>query len=77
MSRLAVVAIAFVMLELPTRASGLVIPVTSTADAPDMTPGDGACATLAGECTLRVAIDEVAALAAPPASVTIAVPAGH
>jgi large repetitive protein len=77
MSRLAVVAIAVAMLEVPTRAWGLVIPVTSTADAPDVMPGDGACATSAGECTLRAAIDEVAALPVPPASVTIAVPAGH
>jgi hypothetical protein len=40
-------------------------------------PGDGACATSTGDCTLRAAIDEAAALAVPPASVTIAVPAGH
>src|SRR5262249_53487066 len=79
MSRLAVVAIvsAFAILEFPTRVWGLVIPVTSTADAPDVMPGDGACATSTGDCTLRAAIDEVAALAVPPASVTIAVPAGH
>jgi CSLREA domain-containing protein len=79
MSRLAVVAIvsAFAILEFPTRAWGLVIPVTSTADAPDVMPGDGACATSTGDCTLRAAIDEVAALVVPPASVTIALPAGH
>ncbi|HEX8681862.1 MAG TPA: choice-of-anchor Q domain-containing protein [Ardenticatenaceae bacterium] len=32
--------------------------VNSTSDAPDTLPGDGACATDAGECTLRAAIQE-------------------
>lgn len=32
--------------------------VTSPADAPDLSPGDGTCATQAGVCTLRAAIEE-------------------
>src|SRR4051812_28097018 len=32
--------------------------VDSTADQPDADPGDGACATAAGDCTLRAAIQE-------------------
>jgi CSLREA domain-containing protein len=32
--------------------------VDSTADEPDADPGDGACATAAGDCTLRAAIQE-------------------
>src|SRR5262249_53547878 len=37
--------------------------VASTADDPDMNPGDGVCATASSECTLRAAIDEANALA--------------
>src|SRR5438876_6339578 len=36
--------------------------VDSTTDAVDANPGDGACATLAGQCTLRAAIQETNAL---------------
>ena len=32
--------------------------VDSTADAPDAAPGDGACSTTAGQCTVRAAIIE-------------------
>ncbi len=32
--------------------------VDSEADAPDAAPGDGACATASGECTLRAAVQE-------------------
>ncbi|MHA6780363.1 right-handed parallel beta-helix repeat-containing protein [Pseudonocardia saturnea] len=32
--------------------------VTTTVDAPDAAPGDGVCASAAGECTLRAAIQE-------------------
>jgi CSLREA domain-containing protein len=34
------------------------IVVNSTVDEPDADPGDGACATLAGDCTLRAAVQE-------------------
>src|SRR5688500_7781830 len=39
--------------------------VTSTADAVDVTPGDGQCLTDANECTLRAAIQETNALSGP------------
>ncbi len=48
--------------------------VGSTADAPDAVPGDGICASMASECTLRAAIAEAVATAAPS---EIDVPAGH
>src|SRR5437763_1262600 len=32
--------------------------INSTGDAPDANPGDGVCATAAGDCTLRAAIME-------------------
>ncbi|MBI4770350.1 MAG: CSLREA domain-containing protein [Chloroflexi bacterium] len=47
--------------------------VNSTADAVDASPGDGVCATAAGECTLRAAIQETNAL---PGADVIIVPAG-
>lgn len=55
--------------------------VNSTADDPDVTPGDGLCATVAGVCTLRAAIQEANALAetapgdngGPPEPVTDAI----
>jgi CSLREA domain-containing protein len=47
--------------------------VNSTDDAPDATPGDGACATTTAMCTLRAALDEANAL---PGASTIALPAG-
>lgn len=47
--------------------------VNSTADAVDVTPGDGLCTSANGDCTLRAAIQEANALAGPD---TIAVPAG-
>ena len=47
--------------------------VDSTADAEDANPGDGVCATAAGPCTLRAAIQEANAL---PGLDTIVVPAG-
>jgi CSLREA domain-containing protein len=37
--------------------------VNSAADSADAVPGDGACTTLAGQCTLRAAIQETNALA--------------
>ena len=45
----------------PARAAIFV--VDSTADAVDAVPGDGACATSGGACTLRAAIQEADALA--------------
>jgi CSLREA domain-containing protein len=54
-------------------AAALVFAVNSTADAIDAHVGDGACATSAGTCTLRAAIQE--ANARPGADV-IQVPAG-
>jgi len=47
--------------------------VNSTIDAVDAHPGDGLCATAAGECTLRAAVMEVNAL---PGVDTIELPAG-
>jgi CSLREA domain-containing protein len=47
--------------------------VNSTADAVDENPGDGACATLAGQCTLRAAVQETNAL---PGADNVRVPAG-
>ncbi|MEW5985553.1 MAG: choice-of-anchor Q domain-containing protein [Chloroflexota bacterium] len=41
---------------------GATFTVNSTADAVDIDPGDGQCATAAGECTLRAAIQEANAL---------------
>src|SRR5262245_56367808 len=48
--------------------------VDSTADAVDANPGDGACASAAGDCTLRAAIQE--ANAPPSALDRVVVPAG-
>ncbi len=47
--------------------------VNSTLDAVDANPGDGACATAAGDCTLRAAVMEANALVGPDA---ISLPAG-
>ncbi len=47
--------------------------VDSTIDAVDANPGDGVCATAAGQCTLRAAIQETNALPGPD---TIELPAG-
>ncbi len=47
--------------------------VDSTADEVDTTPGNGICATLAGTCTLRAAVQEANALAGPD---TIVLPGG-
>jgi len=47
--------------------------VDSTTDAVDLLPGDGACATLAGECTLRAAVQETNAL---PGVDAVTLPAG-
>jgi CSLREA domain-containing protein len=57
----------------PTRAAGANFTVDSTSDAVDAAPGDGACESAAGECTLRAAIQETNAL---PGADAISVPAG-
>ena len=54
-------------------ASAADFTVNSTVDAVDANPGDGVCATAAGECTLRAAFQETNALAGDD---TIALPAG-
>jgi CSLREA domain-containing protein len=56
-----------------SRSAATVVVVDSTADAPDANAGDGACATAAGECSLRAAIEETNALNGHDA---IVVPAG-
>ncbi len=56
-------------------AATLTFQVTTTTDAPDVSPGDGICADASGQCTLRAAVQE--ADAQPSGSViTILVPAG-
>jgi CSLREA domain-containing protein len=47
--------------------------VTSTADAPDASAGDGVCLSTAGECTLRAAMEQANASGDPD---TINVPGG-
>lgn len=56
------------------RGTILTFTVNTTVDAPDATPGDGACATSEGACSLRAAIMEANDLPDPQA---IALPAGH
>ncbi|MGQ0576199.1 MAG: right-handed parallel beta-helix repeat-containing protein [Pseudonocardia sp.] len=53
--------------------AGETFTVTSAADATDAAPGDGSCATAAGTCTLRAAVQEANALAGPQ---SIGLPAG-
>jgi CSLREA domain-containing protein len=52
---------------------GLTLVVTSTVDAVDVSPGDGRCATAAGTCTLRAAVQEANAQPGPD---TVQLPAG-
>ncbi|MBI4932966.1 MAG: pre-peptidase C-terminal domain-containing protein [Actinobacteria bacterium] len=47
----------------PTPASAATLTVNSSLDEPDTTPGDGACLTSVGSCTLRAAIQEANAFA--------------
>ncbi len=76
MRQIFLIACALALL-IPIRAPVLVsaagFTVNSTLDAPDANPGDGLCATAAGACTLRAAIQEANATPAPDA---ISVPAG-
>jgi CSLREA domain-containing protein len=57
-----------------TTARGATYSVDSTADEVDAAPGDGACATLAGACTLRAAVQEANA---SPGADEIVVPSGR
>lgn len=68
---LALLASAFLFGDVPVRAAGF--SVDSTLDAVDATPGDGACRTLDGVCTLRAAVQEANALPGPD---TISLPSG-
>lgn len=54
-------------------AAGAVFTVDDTADAVDAQPGDGVCATAAGRCTLRAAVQEANAL---PGADQVDVPPG-
>jgi CSLREA domain-containing protein len=65
-------SIAIGLLSAPSAMAATFI-VNSTADAVDASPGNGTCATTAGACTLRAAIQEANALAG---SDTITLPAG-
>jgi len=58
---------------LPVSAVAATFTVDSTADAVDANPGDGHCATAAGQCTLRAAVQEANAT---PGADTIMLPAG-
>lgn len=57
----------------PYPVTGAGFTVDSAVDAIDADPGDGACATAVGECTLRAAIQETNALPGPD---EITLPAG-
>lgn len=58
----------------PAAAADRVLRVDSTADAVDEEPGDGACRTAAGTCTLRAAVQEANALRGPH---TVLLPVGR
>src|SRR5688572_29825486 len=47
-------------------AADLTLTVNNSGNVGDQTPGDGACATAGGQCTLRAAIQEVNAFANGP-----------
>jgi len=57
----------------PGSARAAAFTVNSTIDAVDANPGDGACASASGECTLRAAVPETNAMPGPN---TILMPAG-
>lgn len=69
-----VAAFVFASLILSGEARAAVLVVDSVADQPDANPGDGQCATDAGDCTLRAAIQE--ANARSSGRYTILVPPG-
>ena len=55
---LALLAASLVVLDEAPAEAGLTFTVDSTTDAVDANPGDGNCASAAGECTLRAAVME-------------------
>ena len=66
-------AVAAILAIAAATASAATFTVNNTADAPDSSPGDGACATAGAVCTLRAAIQEANALGGTNA---VNVPAG-
>jgi cysteine-rich repeat protein len=73
MKSLVVGALVWLATVLAAPVGAVTFVVDSAVDAVDFVPGDGTCATQAGECTLRAAVQETNALAG---SDTIIVPAG-
>ncbi len=80
---LVAMALAVLLAALPAQAT-TTFTVNTTTDAPDATPGDGACSSAANECTLRAAIQEANALSgddvigfAPSVSGTITLGGTH
>ena len=73
MSRPPTSLIALSLLALAGGARGVTFRVTSFADEVDAAPGDGACVTLSGDCSLRAAIQEANALPGPD---DVTLPAG-
>ena len=63
----------FACLALAGAARADTYPVNDPSDLPDAATGNGLCATAAGTCTLRAAIQEANAHAGPD---TVSVPAG-
>src|SRR5262245_23655024 len=70
---LIVLALSGVLFDAPKPAYAASFTVNSPADAVDAIPGNGACASAAGDCTLRAAIQEANAL---PGADTITLPSG-
>src|SRR6266542_1525446 len=68
----AAVLTAYLALFPPIGAHASAFTVNSAVDVVDANPSDGACATAAGECTLRAAIQETNAI---PGADTITLPA--
>jgi CSLREA domain-containing protein len=60
---------------LPVTAASLTFAVTTTADGPDASPGDGLCATSANQCSVRAAVQEADAQPHGASSI-ITVPTG-
>ena len=71
--RLAVFAAALCTSAAAIPAAAATFQVNDTVDAVDVTPGNGVCATAAGKCTLRAAIQEANSLVGVD---TVKVPAG-
>jgi CSLREA domain-containing protein len=72
--RLAVPALLTAALGFAVPAGAATFTVNTTADAVDATPGDGACASAGGSCSLRAAVMEANTLPGPD---TIVLPAGR